>query len=96
MKSTKRIWRHSYEKAGQLAGISCYFQLDQRAQGYKLKYVPPWIMDHKKQDRCKEVAHFNASFELHLHKRDVGIAPLQGRRPDVGVPLISLHVGQVD
>ena len=53
-------------------------------------------MDHKKQDRCKEVAHFNASFELHLHKRDVGIAPLQGRRPDVGVPLASLHVGQVD
>ena len=53
-------------------------------------------MDHKEQDKCKEVAHFNASFELHLQKRDVGIAPLQGRRPDVGVPLISLHVGQVD
>ena len=65
--------------AGQLAGISCYFDVDQRLRATKLKYVP-------KQDRCKEVAGFNASFPLHLHKRDVGVAPFQGRRPDVVFP----------
>ena len=27
-------------KAGQLAGISCYFQVDQRAQGYQTKVCP--------------------------------------------------------
>ena len=96
MKSTKRIWRHSYQKPGSWQVSHAISRLIKGLKATKLKYVPPWIMDHKKQDRCKEVAHFNASFELHLHKRDVGIAPLQGRRPDVGVPLASLHVGQVD
>lgn len=79
MKNTKRTWRHSYERLGSWQVSHAISMLIKGLRATKLKYVP-------KQGRCKEVAGFNASFPLHLHKRDVGVAPFQGRRPDVVFP----------
>lgn len=66
MKNTKRTWRHSYEQPGSWQVSHAISRLIKGLGATKLKYVP-------KQDRCKEVAGFNASIPLDVHNRDVAL-----------------------